>query len=100
MLAKSVLDRIRQARRHAAEASAKKERRAAQAQLERLQRRLQTLRSRTDLGEVSPTEWSRTRRVLAAVEDRLERFVDRRPKRSRLERLAGQARRAARSLPG
>ena len=98
MSLQGVLDRIREARKHASQAKATKERREARASLGKLRDQLRELQSRLKRSPLEAQEWAHTSRVLTAVEHRLDRFIDRRPKRSRLAKVGRQARRAARSL--
>ena len=96
----SVIERIRRARRHAAKSKRKKLRKRARAGLQELRDRLDRVRRRVDGGRLTEADWFRIRRVLSAVEHRLDRFLDRRPKRARLDKLRRQIKRASRSLRG
>ena len=96
----TVRQRIRRARRHAGRAKPKKPRKKARASLAALRDRLVRVEKRTRGGDLTEAGWFRIRRVLEAIEHRLDRFLGRKPKRARLAKLRRQVDRASRSLRG
>ncbi len=96
--AKQVLERVREARRHVAGATAKKPRKQALASLDALKVQLKSLiRELRDRKSDDAERW-RMQRVLRGIDARLAGFLERRPKRTRLQEVRRYVRRATKSL--
>jgi hypothetical protein len=95
-----VVDKLGEARRHAAAASGKGRRKRARASLATARERMDALMGAIDDGVLTASEWAQAARVVSTLDERLDRFLDGKPKKSRVEEVAEAADSAAESLPG
>jgi hypothetical protein len=93
------LERVQQARKHARGAKAKTRSEKARRALKSLREQLEHLYARVLGGEVDAAEWDDVAPAVRELDRRLRRFLDRKPRKPRLERVRKAAREASRVLP-